>query len=187
MTEALLVTLVGVGVGLFGYRLFHVALGLYGLVLGATLGFALVGPTFGPILGVLAAVVTGILGLLVVGAVARAAFFLAGAAVGWVLGLAGAALLGAGVLAPAVALVVAVVGGFAGLFGERFVIVAGTALVGAWLTIVGVAAAIARQPPDLNALPLMGPAGTAELVLLAVAGGFALAQLAGVRRDPEDL
>jgi hypothetical protein len=185
MMEALLVALLGLGLGVLGHRLFHVALGLFGFVLGGALGLALVGPVFGPLLGLLAALVAGVVGLLVVGAVERAAFFLGGAAVGWVLGLAAALFLGAGALAPLVALVVAVIGGFVGLASERLAIVAGTALVGAWLTIDGVAAAVAGHPPDLHTLPLIGSPGIAELVLLGVAAGFAAIQLRGARSSDD--
>lgn len=178
MLEGILVVCGGLVVGLFGHRLFHTALGLYGFVLGAAIGLLVVGPLGSLLLGALVVVVGGVLGALAVTLMERAAVFLVGAAVGWVVGLALGGLLGMGIAAPALAVLLAVLGGVAGFVAERLVVTVGTAFVGAWTAVCGGAAAAAGTMTNLQVLPDLGWTGAAEVVLVSLTLLFAATQLA---------
>jgi hypothetical protein len=172
MLEGVLFVSGGLLVGLYGYRLFHVGLGLYGFVLGAALGLLLVGPIGSLLWGAVVAVAGGLLGALLVTLVERAALLLAGGALGWVSGLALGGLAGLGGAAVLLGVLLAVVGAVAGLLAERLAITAGTALVGAWFSVSGAAALASGIRPDLHTLP------SPELAVGVVAVVFAALQLA---------
>ena len=121
-----------------GYRLFRLVLGLYGLILGAMVTTSWMGASSTWTL-IVAAVVGGLLGAILM----VAAYFV------------GVGLIGAGLAAlvvnlvwrmiggepPTVVLVVAcVLGALGALSVVRYVVVAGTAIAGAWTMIVGVVA-----------------------------------------------
>jgi hypothetical protein len=122
-----------------GYKLFRLVLGVYGFILGALIGTSLIGAGAGGWTVILAAVVGGLLGALVLVA-------------GYVIGV---ALIGAGLGAiilhvlwkpfggepTTLALIIAAaVGGFAAMAFQRYVIIIGTSFGGAWTMLVGAAA-----------------------------------------------
>jgi hypothetical protein len=131
-----------------GYRLFRFVLGMYGLIAGAMITSTLVGASSTWTL-VLAAAVGGILGALLM----IAAYFV------------GVGLIGAGLAAlvinlgwrfiggepPTLVLVIGcVLGALGALSVVRYVVVTGTAIVGAWTLIVGVVA-LMGDPDALRA------------------------------------
>jgi hypothetical protein len=129
-----------------GYRLFRTVLAIYGFILGALMASSLVGST-NAIGMVLAAVVGGVVGAIVL----TFAYFV------------GIALIGAGLgalvahvtwtqLQPtdppaAVIIALAVLGAIGAMVLQRYIIVVGTALVGAWTLILGAAAMANRGAP----------------------------------------
>ena len=120
-----------------GYRLFRVVLGLYGFFLGAVVTTSIMGSASSMFAQVLAGVVGGLVGAVLM----IAAYFL------------GVGLVGAGLAALAldtgwravqhtdpptvVLVVVAVLGALGALSIVRFVVIFGTAISGAWTTILG--------------------------------------------------
>ena len=178
---ALVLTVGGLISCFAGYRLFRVVLGLYGFFLGAMLTTSTMGTSNMWYL-VLAAVVGGLIGALLM----VAAYFIGVGLIG--AGLAALALnalwrVGGGGDPPTLVLVlVCVLGALAALSVVRYVVVFGTAIAGAWTTIVGVLALTGR-----GAIPGVGASDVWVLYPLDPAPGrwwilaiwFALA-LAGV-------
>jgi hypothetical protein len=135
-TPAALILLAGGLISCFaGYRVFRTVLGIYGFILGALAASSAMG-TEHTVWMIVAAIVGGILGALIL----IAAYFV------------GVALLGAGVGALAVSLIwasfgtepgalavilFAIAGALAALALQRYVIVGATALGGAWTIMVG--------------------------------------------------
>lgn len=140
---ALVLTVGGLISCFAGYRLFRVVLGLYGFFLGAMLTTSTMGTSNMWYL-VLAAVVGGLIGALLM----VAAYFIGVGLIG--AGLAALALnalwrVGGGGDPPTLVLVlVCVLGALAALSVVRYVVVFGTAIAGAWTTIVGVLALTGR-------------------------------------------
>ena len=178
---ALVLTVGGLIACFAGYRLFRVVLGLYGFFLGAMLTTSTMGTSNMWYL-VLAAVVGGVIGAVLM----VAAYFIGVGLIG--AGLAALALnalwrVGGGGDPPTLVLVlVCVLGALAALSVVRYVVVFGTAIAGAWTTIVGVLALTGR-----GAIPGVGASDVWVLYPLDPAPGrwwilaiwFALA-LAGV-------
>ena len=182
-TPAAVVLVVGGLLSCFaGYRLFRVVLGLYGFILGAAITTSIWGAssTFALIV---AAIVGGVVGALLM----VAAYFV------------GVGLIGAGlaVLAldsgwhavrhadppTAVLVVVAVLGALAALSITRYVVVFGTALAGAWTTILGAMALAGERAPghvaqaNVWVLYPLGPAPTQIWIYVA---WFVLALLGAI-------
>lgn len=178
MSEGVLFVVGGLLLGLFGHRLFHAALGVYGFVIGAGVGLLLVGPVGSLLLFGLVVVVGGLIGAVAVSLLERLAVFLAAASAGFIAGLALAGLLGLGSAALLLAIVCALVAGAAGLLGERLVVTGGTALSGAWLTVCGASALSLGLPADVHALPEIGRPGSAELAVAGLTALFAVLQFA---------
>ena len=134
---ALVLTVGGLISCFAGYRLFRVVLGLYGFFLGAMLTTSTMGTSNMWYL-VLAAVVGGLIGALLM----VAAYFIGVGLIG--AGLAALALnalwrvVGGGDPPTLVLVLVCVLGALAALSVVRYVVVFGTAIAGAWTTIVGV-------------------------------------------------
>lgn len=178
---ALVLTVGGLISCFAGYRLFRVVLGLYGFFLGAMLTTSTMGTSNMWYL-VLAAVVGGLIGALLM----VAAYFIGVGLIG--AGLAALALnalwrvVGGGDPPTLVLVLVCVLGALAALSVVRYVVVFGTAIAGAWTTIVGVLALTGR-----GAIPGVGASDVWVLYPLDPAPGrwwvlviwFALA-LAGV-------
>jgi hypothetical protein len=140
---ALVLTVGGLISCFAGYRLFRVVLGLYGFFLGAMLTTSTMGTSNMWYL-VLAAVVGGLIGALLM----VAAYFIGVGLIG--AGLAALALnalwrvVGGGDPPTLVLVLVCVLGALAALSVVRYVVVFGTAIAGAWTTIVGVLALTGR-------------------------------------------
>jgi Domain of unknown function (DUF4203) len=133
---ALLLVVGGIIACFAGYRLFRTVLGIYGFILGALMASSVMGST-NTIGMILAAIVGGIVGAIVL----TFAYFV------------GIALIGAGLGAllahvtwtqfqptdpPAfVIIVLAILGAIGAMVLQRYIIVVGTALVGAWTLILG--------------------------------------------------
>ncbi|MEW5983083.1 MAG: DUF4203 domain-containing protein [Acidobacteriota bacterium] len=136
---ASLVFLAGGAVACFaGYRLFRFVLGMYGFFLGALVASSMVGTEAGWSV-VLAALAGGALGALVLVAASFVAVALLGAGLGAFLANLLWKPLGNEPHVAAV-IIAAALGGFAAMAVQRHVIVAGTALGGAWTMLVGAAA-----------------------------------------------
>lgn len=178
---AVLLTIGGLISCFAGYRLFRLVLGLYGFFLGAMITSSMMGTSNMWYL-VLAAVVGGIVGAVLM----IAAYFIGVGLVG--AGLAALALnaiwrVGGGGDPPTLVLVlVCVLGALAALSVVRYVVAFGTAIAGAWTTIVGVLGFTGRAPipgvgtSDVWILYPLDPA-PGRLWILAI--WFALA-LAGI-------
>jgi hypothetical protein len=129
-----------------GYRLFRSVLAIYGFILGALMASSIMGSTntIGMIIG---AIVGGIVGAIVL----TFAYFV------------GIALIGAGLGAlvahvswtqlrptdpPAVVIIsLAIFGAIGAMFLQRYIIVVGTAVIGAWTLLIGVLALVAERGP----------------------------------------
>jgi hypothetical protein len=177
----------------FGYRLFRIVLGIYGFILGAMVTTSLVGEA-GTWTLVLAVIAGGVVGALLM----MVAYFL------------GVGLIGAGLAVLALhwiwllvggdpptwaVVIVAVVGALLALNVQRYVVVFGTALAGAWTLLVGglalagdAAAARAAEAGEIWVLYPFGPAVGPWWVLpgwLALAFLGALVQLGTTKRTPK--
>jgi hypothetical protein len=136
---AALVLVIGGAIACFaGYRFFRVVLGIYGFVLGALVATTLAGSASAATLA-LWAIGGGIVGALVLNVAYFFGVVLVGAAMG---ALAVSMLWPRGGSDPHVLIVVAaaVAGAVAAMWLQRYVIITGTALGGAWTLIVGVMA-----------------------------------------------
>src|SRR6476661_2346341 len=139
---AALLLVVGGAIACFaGYRLFRTVLGIYGFILGALMASSMMGST-NTVGMVIAAIVGGVVGAIVL----TFAYFV------------GIALIGAGLGAlvahvawtqfqatdppAAVIIVLAILGAIGAMVLQRYIIIVGTALVGAWTLIVGGAALV---------------------------------------------
>ncbi len=141
-STALLIALVTIAFGLlncfFGYRIFRVLLGLYGLVLGAFVGLTVAanvsgGQTLWLIVG---AIVGGLVGAALMVLLYFVGVFLVGAAAGALLTNAIGAMLGFD-MPTLVVIIVAVVVGVIALIAQRLIIILATAFGGAWLAVSG--------------------------------------------------
>jgi Domain of unknown function (DUF4203) len=135
-TPAALVLLLGGLLACFaGYRVFRIVLGIYGFILGALLASSAMGTdqTFSM---VIAALVGGVIGALILVAAYFVGVALIGAGVGALIANAIAAALGR---EPHILVVIAlaIIGALAALALQKYVIIAATSFGGAWTTIVG--------------------------------------------------
>jgi Domain of unknown function (DUF4203) len=132
---AVLLLLGGLVACFAGYRLFRIVLGIYGFILGALLASTMVGAGNAGSL-VLAAIVGGLIGAIVL----NFAYFLGVVLVGAAFGAMVATMLwGRAGAEPHVLIVIlfAVVGAVGAMLLQRFVIIIGTAFGGAWTALVG--------------------------------------------------
>ena len=145
-----LIAVVGISVGLcecfFGYRIFIFTLALTGFLIGAALGFAIVeSQSHEPVVAVLAAILVGFVGAVLVVVLNFVGVFVLGALVGDILGI----VLFAATQnnpQPVVLIAFAVVGGIAALLLRKFMVIMVTAFGGAWIVVAGVA--------DFTAIPI---------------------------------
>lgn len=131
-----------------GLRLFRVVLGIYGFLLGALVASSIVAPS-----NTTGMIVAAIAGGLVGSVILIVAYFMGVALIGAGLGALMANLVWTqfGVEPQAlVVIILSVIGAFAALALQRYVIIAATAFVGAWTAIVG-ALAMAGDPTAVNA------------------------------------
>jgi Domain of unknown function (DUF4203) len=148
---AAFVLIIGGAIACFaGYRLFRSVLAIYGFILGALMASSIMGSTntIGMILG---AIVGGIVGAIVL----TFAYFV------------GIALIGAGLgalvahvswtqLRPtdppaAVIISLAIFGAIGAMLLQRYIIVVGTAVIGAWTLLIGILALLADRSPVRSA------------------------------------
>ena len=193
---AAILLVVGGAIACFaGYRLFRTVLAIYGFILGALMASSMMGST-NTVGMVLAAMVGGIVGAIVL----TFAYFV------------GIALIGAGLGAlvahvawtqfrptdpPAVVIIVlAILGAIGAMVLQRYIIIVGTALVGAWTLILGVTAlmtnrAVVRGSPAGNAwilYPFAPPPGQrwmgVAFIALGVVGTAVQIGVTGRKRVP---
>jgi hypothetical protein len=131
---------------LAGYRLFRALLAIWGFLGGAGLAFSLLqGAHLGPLVLVVASVIAGIVGAILVTALYWVGVFLFGVGFGLIVASALEPQLHTG-SGWVLELVLAVVGGIAALVLQRVAIVLFTAIGGAWVAVTGGAALLARCP-----------------------------------------
>ena len=176
-----------------GYRLFRLVLGIYGFILGALFTVSLV-PSHGVLWTVIAAVVGGAVGALLL----TIGYFLGVALVGGGLGVLVAhgiwAQQGWGDPRAVPLLAFAIAGAILALIFQRYVIIAGTALGGAWTAVMGAAAMLgdpaARRLTDAQNIwfvypfnpPLTRPWMIAAWAVLGIAGLIVQLRRGGKRK-----
>ncbi len=132
---ALLLLIGGLLACFFGYRLFRIVLAIYGFILGALVASSAMGTADTGYM-LVAAILGGLLGALIL----LAAYFVGVALVGAGIGALLANLIWAqigGEPHPLVVIAFAVAGALTALALQRYVIIIGTAFGGAWTTLVG--------------------------------------------------
>lgn len=127
-----------------GYRLFRVVLGIYGFILGAMIGSSLMGAT-NTIGMVVAAIVGGMAGALILVFAYFVGVALVGAGLGALAVHAGWAQFGAGDPPAALVILLSIFGAISAMVLQRYVIVVGTAFAGAWTIIDGTVALVAAR------------------------------------------
>jgi len=126
-----------------GYRLFRFVLGLNGFIAGVFVTTSIMGPGSSKFAIVLAAIVGGVLGAVLMVAAYFVGVGLIGAALSALILNAGWHALGRPGDPPVVVLVlVCVLGALAALSVQRYVIIIGTALSGAWMMLLGILALV---------------------------------------------
>jgi hypothetical protein len=148
LPAAIVLLVGGIVACFFGYRLFRIVLAIYGFILGALVASSVFGASdTGPM--VIAAVVGGLAGA----GLLTAAYYVGVALVGAGLGaLVAKLVLSVSGREPSFLAVVllAIAGAVASMYLQRYIVIAGTALGGAWTIIVG-AMALAGNPRALAA------------------------------------
>jgi hypothetical protein len=155
LPAAILIVLGGTLACFAGYRLFRIVAGIYGFILGAMIASSLVDVS-GTMAMLLAALLGGVAGALVLVFAYLAAIALAGGALGALLAHLIWSQIGSGE-PPAVAVIAAAIIGAAGaMLVQRYVLVVATAFGGAWTVIVGGVAVAAHR--GVKGLPASGDA-----------------------------
>jgi len=143
MFAAIIFALGGVFSCFAGYRLFRFVLGLNGFIAGVFVTTSLMGPGSSKFAIVLAAIVGGVLGAVLMVAAYFVGVGLIGAALSALILNAGWHALGRPGDPPVVVLVlICVLGALAALSVQRYVIIIGTALSGAWMMLLGILALV---------------------------------------------
>jgi len=174
LPAAVLIMLGGTLACLAGYRLFRVVLGIFGFIVGAMMASSIFGAG-----STMAMLVAAVVGGLVGGIVLVLAYFVGIALVGAALG----ALLGTVVWGwistadpPVIAIiVVSIAGSIGAMLLQRYVIIVGTAIGGAWMMVAGLGNALtaynATRPSDIWIFyPSSLPGGIWAPVAFAVLG-----------------
>lgn len=155
LPAAVLIVLGGTLACFAGYRLFRIVAGIYGFILGAMLASSMVDVT-GTMAMLIAAVIGGLAGALILVFAYLAAIALAGGGLGALLAHMIWMQIGR-TDPPAVAVIVAAIVGAAGaMLVQRYVLVVATAFGGAWTVIVGGIAVAALR--GVKGLPASGDA-----------------------------
>ena len=129
-----------------GYRLFKITLAIYGFIFGAMLASSTMGVSNTPGM-IIAAIVGGLVGALVLVFAYFVGIALAGAGLGAVVAHLGWTAVRPGDPPPALVIVLAILGAIGAMLLQRYVIVVATAFGGAWTMLVG-AVAIAGDRAD---------------------------------------
>jgi len=142
--SALVLLLAGLLACFAGHRFFRIVLGVYGFVLGAMIASSIVGVsnTTGMLV---AALIGGFIGSVVLVFAWFAGVSLVGAGVGVLATHLLWRTLGIGEPPALVVVGVAIAGAITALFVQKYVIIAGTAFVGAWTVVLAVVNALPRQ------------------------------------------
>lgn len=175
-----------------GQRLFRLVLGIYGFILGATMASSMVGVNSQTMM-VVAAVVGGLVGAIILVLAYFVAIALMGAGLGAFIGHITWGWVGTGDPPVVMVVVVALAGAIGAMMLQRYVIVVGTALAGAWTMMVGASNVLASRGITRGASAtdvwILYPASVSEIpwapyvfVLLAIAGIAVQLGLTGKRR-----
>jgi hypothetical protein len=151
LVSALLVLVLGLVACFLGYRLFASFISLYGFLIGAGLGLALAGRLLpgNDVAAVIAVVVLGLIGAVVVRFLYWLVIFVIGAGAGAVLVQAAAGAMGQP--APMLLVIVAaIIVGILALVFQHVAIILITAFAGAWAVVSGAVALITGQPITLT-------------------------------------
>jgi hypothetical protein len=182
-----LIALASIGLGVvycfLGYRIFKVILGISGFILGASVAARIAFDMFGGerVLTILAGLVGGVVGAVLMVALYFVGIFLLGA---WLGSLLGVLLTGGGgsTVETVIILVLAVIGGVVAVMLQKLMIIISTSLSGSWGIVSGIFHFLGRDlgpirpfqyHPNLRALRPMGARGYIILlcwVLLGIAG-----------------
>jgi hypothetical protein len=119
-----------------GYRLFKIVLGIYGFILGALLASSMMGVTNTTGM-IVAALVGGIAGALLLMFAYFIGIALVGAGLGALVAHVGWGYVGAGDPPAVVVIVLSILGSIGAMLLQRYVIIVATAFGGAWTVIVG--------------------------------------------------
>jgi hypothetical protein len=138
-----LIALASIGLGalycFFGYRIFRILLGILGFISGASLAAWIVFDIFGgeQAVLILAGLVGGIIGAVLMVALYFVGIFLLGA---WLGSLLGVLLTGGGesLVGTVIILTLAVMGGIVAVFFQKLMIILSTSLSGSWIMVSGV-------------------------------------------------
>ena len=140
---AVLLLVAGVLACFAGHRFFRLVLGIYGFLVGAMVASSVVGVTNTTGLMV-AALIGGFLGSVVLVFAWFAAVSLVGAGMGVLVAHAVWSRVGTGDPSALLVVAVAIAGAIAALFAQRYVIIVGTAFAGAWTIVLAVVNAFPR-------------------------------------------
>ena len=197
-----LIALASIGLGVvycfFGYRIFRIVLGILGFISGASVAAKIALDVFGrePAIAILAGMVVGIIGAILVGVFYFIGIFLLGA---WLGSLLGVLLTGGGgsTVETVIILVLAVIGGIVAVMLQKLMIILSTSLSGAWGIVSGIFYFLggSRGPirlfqfhPNLRALRPMGARGYIMLLCWVVIGiaGIVVQYSITRERKPEE-
>jgi hypothetical protein len=142
---AAIVLMIGGAVACFaGYRLFRIVLGIYGFILGAMVASSIMGVTSSWGM-VVAAIVGGLVGSIVLAMAYFVGIALAGAGLGALVGHVVWSQIAPGDPPVLVVIVVSVAGAIGAMLLQRYVIIVSTAFAGAWTRGVGAVNALATR------------------------------------------
>jgi len=198
-----LIALASIGLGalycFFGYRIFRVLLGILGFILGAAAVAAVAWDVFGrdqQVIVILAGLVGGVIGAVLMVMLYFVGVFLLGA---WLGSLLGVLLTGGGGSTVEIVIIVtlAVIGGIMAVIFQKLMIIVSTALSGSWVIVSGVSQLVGggsvpvrslQYHPDIGFLRSMGIGGYVMLlfwVLLGTAGMVVQYRITRERRSEE--
>lgn len=144
LPASILLILGGVLACFAGHRLFRLVLGIYGFILGASIASSMMSASSQAAM-LLGALAGGLAGALVLVMAYFIGVALVGAGIGVVLGHFAWGLVGRGDPPVVLVIVVAAAGAVGAMMLQRYVIIAGTALGGAWTIIIGAVNALAAR------------------------------------------
>lgn len=123
----------------FGYKIFKFILGVFGFFVGASLAASFVSVSSGgsQTTALIAAVIGGIIGAVLMVALYFVGIFLFGAGLGYIVGMHLTANLNINP-EPTILIVLAVIGGILALIAQKFMIIISTAFMGSWAVISGI-------------------------------------------------
>jgi uncharacterized protein DUF4203 len=132
-----------------GYRLFKIVLAIYGFALGASVASSTMGVT-NATGQVLAAIVGGLAGALILVFAYFVGIALIGAGLGALVAHVGWGYFGTNDPPPALVIALAILGAIGAMLLQRYVIVVATAFGGAWMLIVGAVALSGSRPTPMT-------------------------------------